>query len=78
MYFKISCGIIKAILKTLSIAFVIKKLRSDPLDMKVILVFAFFMILVSIQYTLNRILNELRDIRKTIYINQNNSRRQED
>ena len=46
--------------------------------MKVILVFAFFMILVSIQYTLNRILNELRDIRKTIYINQNNSRRQED
>ena len=46
--------------------------------MKVILVFAFFMILVSIPYTLNRILNELRDIRKTIYINQNNSRRQED
>lgn len=41
------------------------------LDIKIILVFVFFIILVSIQYSLNRILVELRDIRKHLYRSQN-------
>ncbi len=40
------------------------------LDIKMILLFVFFTILISIQYSLNRILIELKDIRKNLYTNQ--------
>lgn len=46
--------------------------------MKTILIFVFFIILVSIQYSLNRILMELKDIRKNIYNDQNKIKRQDD
>ena len=61
----------------MSIAF-IKYKWGVLLDIKTILIFAFFTILVSIQYSLNRILVELRDIRKNIYTDQNKIKRQED
>lgn len=48
------------------------------MDIKTILAFAFFTILVSIQYSLNRILVELKDIRKNIYKEQSKIKRQED
>lgn len=48
------------------------------MNIKTILIFAFFTILVSIQYSLNRILVELRDIRKKIYIDKNRIKSQED
>lgn len=41
------------------------------MNMKTVLIFMFFTILVSIQYSLNRILVELKEIKKIIYIDKN-------
>ena len=36
------------------------------MDYKILLIFIFFMIIISIQYTLNKILVELKEIKKII------------
>ncbi|MDO5708207.1 MAG: hypothetical protein Q4P31_06200 [Andreesenia angusta] len=47
------------------------------MNFKILLVLTFFMILISIQFTLNLILKELRDI-KRIIIKEKNTKMKED
>jgi hypothetical protein len=44
------------------------------MDYQIILIFVFFVILVSLQYTLNKILNELRDIKRILRIKRENGK----
>lgn len=46
--------------------------------MKIVLIFVFFTILVSMQYSLNRILVELKEIKKIMYIDKNKIKDWED
>jgi hypothetical protein len=40
------------------------------MDYKILLIFIFLIIIVSIQYTLNRILIELKEIKKIVRLNK--------
>jgi|LGOV01.1.fsa_nt_gb uncharacterized protein YoxC len=44
------------------------------MDYRILVVFAFLMIVISIQYTLNKILLELKDIRKLLNTVLNSNR----
>ncbi|MBN2285545.1 MAG: hypothetical protein JXI43_03785 [Tissierellales bacterium] len=44
------------------------------MDYRIILIFVFFVILVSLQYTLNKILNEIRDIKRLLRIKRENGK----
>lgn len=44
------------------------------MDYRILVVFAFLIIIISIQYTLNKILLELKDIRKLLYTVSNKNR----
>lgn len=44
------------------------------MDYRILVVFAFLIIIISIQYTLNKILLELKDMRKLLYNALNRNR----